>query len=115
VAQLKANPAANDLVAILNTLEGLALYFVHGAADEVVAYPVIGPLFCEDVEMLAPLLIHLRNKLAGVASGQFANTIKLYETWSVRTRQTELKERQANIGALLSALPADKKIPPIGI
>ena len=85
----------------LNSLEGLAVYFVQGAADERVAYQMLGAVFCDAVEDFAPSLVALRQRPAepGVASGPFENTIRLYRTWHLRAQQGDLEQQRARLHA----------------
>lgn len=80
------------VVRILNDHEAFAIYFAKGAADETVAFPSVGVVFCDTVEICAPFLIAIRKNEANVASGPFQNLIALYSTWSARIKQQSLEE-----------------------
>lgn len=99
---------------ILNELEAFAIFFARGAADEEVAYPVTGPSFRGYVEAFAPLLIMLRQqRISGLASGAYQNTIDLYRLWNDRAARIKLEEQADRIQQQLAGLPS-KKITPIG-
>lgn len=77
-------------LAALNRCESFAMYFANGAADETVAFPAIGDVFCAAVEILAPFLIALREQnIQNTVSGPFENTLTLYRTWYVRAEQAK--------------------------
>jgi hypothetical protein len=109
----KNTDTTNHILKALN-LEAFAIYFARGAADEGVAYPVVGPIFCVWVEQLAPHLIAMRTHTAqGVTSGAYQNTVELYKVWSARSRRTELEKDKSKIDKALSRLPAPE-VRPIG-
>ena len=115
---LKSTQNSRDAIeyifAVLNDLEAFAIYFARGAADEAVAYPVVGAIFCEWVENFAPQLIAARTKrVRGVTSGPYQNIVELYKMWSVRTRRNELELRANRINLELSVLPSSQ-VRPIG-
>jgi len=99
---------------ILNELEAFAIFFAGGAADEEVAYPVVGSVFRGYVDAFTPLLIMLRHqKVSGISSGTYQNTIELYRLWSDRSARINLEEQADKIHKRLAGLPS-KKISPIG-
>ena len=98
----------------LNRLEGIAMYFTNGAADEEVAYPVIGSVFCIMVQQFSPLLIELREHiLEFTTSGPYQNTVNLYGVWSSRQTRKKLQEEVDELSARLNA-SIDTTIKPIG-
>jgi hypothetical protein len=115
VAQLRAKPdALISATAVLNELEAFAIYFARGAADEETAYPVVGALFCTEVQIFAPYLIDLRHKdVPGLTSGPFQNSIDLFNLWHLRMRQKEL-EAEANKLSLEVSGRKPSTIKPIG-
>jgi hypothetical protein len=85
-----------------------------GAADEEVAFPVVGTIFCETVQIFAPWLIAMRtHKDASFTSGKYANTVRLYEIWADRIRMEEIEAQAKMTEKELSSLKKDK-IKPIG-
>ena len=87
VQKVRSQQLGNHACFVLNQCEAFAIYFATGAADEEVAFPVAGPLFCQFVEIFAPWLISMRiNKDVLFTSGKYANTVRLYEIWSDRIR-----------------------------
>jgi len=99
----------------LNEIEALAMYFANGAADEKVAYPVIGSVFCQWVINFSPLLIKLReDTLKETTSGPYQNTVDLFGIWVVRLNKNKLQEEVDTLHARMSA--ADQvDIRPIGV
>jgi hypothetical protein len=84
--------AGTAMMAILNDMEAFAIYFARGAADEEVAYPVVGAIFCEWAEAFAPYIVQIRvEKVYGVTSGPFQNIVDLYGVWAVRTKRKQLE------------------------
>jgi hypothetical protein len=93
-----AGVVAVTSVAILNDCEALAIYFVSGAAEEKVAYPVIGAVFCNWVERFAPLLVAARDtKNAAFVTGHYQNVVELYKLWHGRTKMKRLEEEANRI------------------
>jgi hypothetical protein len=114
VNQIKAKQAGTFPCKILNQLEALAIYFATGAADEEVAFPVLGTLFCKYVEQYAPFLIDLRShKDASFTSGKYANTIRLFEIWSDRIRLEEIDSQTKKAEKERTSLKS-QTIKPIG-
>jgi hypothetical protein len=115
LARVEASKEARvHVTTILNKAEAFAIYFAKGAADEEVAYPVVGPVFCRWVEVFAPLLISIREKkFKAVASGGYENTISLYRLWSGRTRREDLVQQATNISKKLAEIPS-QQLSPIG-
>lgn len=96
-------------VNVLNQLEGFAIFFANGAADEEVAFPVAAIPFCDYVEMFAPCLIAMRsNTLAGFTSGKYANTVRLYEIWADRIRVEEIEAQTKDAAKELGSLKREK-------
>lgn len=105
----------NATLSILNFLEGFAVYFAKGAADEEVAYPSIGFAFCNLVETFAPYLIRLReHKIPNTPSGPYLNIVELYSSWSARAKREQLETEAIEIKSKLSSI-SENKIKPIGI
>lgn len=110
----KAPVCVGHMTAVLNDCEAFAIYFARGAAEEEVAYPVVGALFCEWVEFLAPHLVAMRTKkINGITAGSFQNTIAIYELWVSRTKRKDLELEANKINLKLSGLNVPE-IRPIG-
>lgn len=100
---------------MLNALEAFALPFATGVADETVAYPVVASPFMDQVLVLSPYLISLREKTApNAVSGRFENTVKLYSIWANRAGHDQLNEGMAKLLAQHKKLPPPTQIKPIG-
>jgi len=68
------------------------MYFAKGAADEEIAYPAVGAVFCDNVLVFAPLLISLKkHENPNMASGPFQNLIHLFGLWSTRAKRDSLE------------------------
>jgi hypothetical protein len=114
VAEFQSKNLHGPALHILNQLEGFAIYFISGAADEEVAFPVAGIPFCHYVGLFAPYLIAVRNgQLTGVTSGKFENTVKLFELWVDRIRREQIEAQAKIIQKELKTLKSGS-VPPIG-
>lgn len=104
-----------DALDFLNQLEALSMYFRNGAADEKVAYPVIGSLYCMWIANFAPLLVMLRSDpVPHTTTGPYQNTVELYKVWSARLVHGELDKEADDLQLRKSAALADQGIEPIG-
>jgi len=112
-SKVKAANLTNACISMLNLLESFAMYFAKGAADEQVAFPAVGPVFCEYVDRLAPCLIVLRRHEPNIPSGPYQNIIALFGAWSSRMKKEELELQQSQISSALSGVHTSD-IPPIG-
>ena len=113
-ADLRKKDVYHSGLDFLNRLEGISMYFTNGAADEGIAYPVIGSVFCIMVQQFAPLLIELRGHMVETTiSGPYQNTVDLYRVWSVRQTRKKLQEEKDELSARLDA-SRETKIKPIG-
>ncbi len=91
-------------VKVLNDHEAFAMYFVGGAADELLAFPSLAAVYCSNILRLAPLLVALRvgvDKKTNerLPSGPYQNAIKLFEIWSARQEKESLESQRAQITA----------------
>jgi hypothetical protein len=67
------------------------------------------------VEVIAPFFIQLRsNKVSGVTSGAFQNTVTLYEKWATLRNKTALESDINALAIQMEALPTPSPISPIG-
>lgn len=107
--------AVPPMTEVLNTLESFAIYFTSGAADEQIAYPAVGAIYCKWIEQFAPHLVAVRSKqVKGFTSGPYKHAVELYETWSCRSRRESLTDVKAKTDAALRDTP-DRRIPPVGV
>jgi hypothetical protein len=111
--RVKAANQTTPCIRMLNLLESFAMYFAEGAADEHVAFPAVGPVFCEYVNRLAPCLIFLRLHEPNIPSGPYQNIIALFGAWSSRMKKEELELQHSQISSALSGVHTSE-IPPIG-
>ena len=112
--EIQKNGLTHDVIILLNQLEGFAIYFANGAADEGVAFPVGGIPFCNYVGTFAPFIVACRNgAAAGVTSGKFPNTIKLFSIWTDRTRKEQIDAETEKMKAERATLRSDR-VKPIG-
>jgi hypothetical protein len=78
-----------ELLAVLNSLEGFAVYFTSGLADELVAYRAVGRAFLDITEDLACGFIPM------VEDGYFQNLLTLFVRWHKRSEKQRLEIQQA--------------------
>ena len=105
----------SQVAAILNDLEAFAIYFAKGAADEKVAYPAIGAVFCEWTQVFAPYLAEVRSTgMDTVTSGKYQNIVELYNIWESRSRREDLEAEADRINNQINEI-SDRSIDPIGI
>lgn len=73
LSNIKDTEIQTQVIQVLNEHEAFAMYFVGGAADELVAFPSTATVFCSNVKRLVPMLLALRNAnfQSKFASGAF--------------------------------------------
>lgn len=114
---VKSQPEVHkSAIRILNMFEAFAIYFANGAADEQIAFPALGNVYCRYVIWLAPLLIALRTpKVDGQpAGGYFKNLVTLYDRWSARLKKQLLAAKAAQISREMLTID-DSTMPLIGL
>ena len=79
-----------NVLDFMNSMESLAMYFANGCAEEKIACPVIGAVFCQWVEQVAPLIVEIRGETMQIISGPYQNTVNLYKIWSGRLSKSKL-------------------------
>lgn len=77
----KELPQMGDtLVAYLNAVEGFALFFTSGVADEDIGFQETASAFCQAASAHMPDYFYMRH----IKAAQYVSTIKLYELWGRR-------------------------------
>jgi hypothetical protein len=108
-------PLHNDCIVHLNVLEGWAMYFTNGIADETIAFGPCAPVFCSQVAQYYPVLVGQR---FNQRSGKYPNTIKLFETWMHQLQKAEsgikMKELVTKINELQRKQKGPKLPRPLG-
>ena len=84
--------SASIIIDFINRLEAFSMYFVMGAADQKVVRSCLAPIYCEWIEIFAPILIELRNRKDINVSGPFQNIVILYESWHCRENEDKLNK-----------------------
>ncbi len=113
-AILRSDAARMPLLRVVNDLEAFAMYFSTGAADEKVADPAVGSVFCLWVEAYAPYIISVRSDAAEqVVSGPYENVVTLYRIWSGRRRKKRLETDVSRMSLELSTITVPD-VRPIG-
>lgn len=93
---------------LLNALEGFAVFFVSGVADEKVAFLTIGRTYCNTVRKFLPLIVPLSDN-----GEHFVHTLKLFTIWNSRIEKDNLEKEKAEIDKKLKKTQS-VKINPIG-
>jgi hypothetical protein len=91
--------AGLGLIGFLNNLEGFALFFVSGIAEETVGYRETAVAFCNQVRAFMPLIYGLRTRGA-----RYESTVSLYEIWNNRLDCEALKRKKESIDAQLQGI-----------
>jgi hypothetical protein len=93
VTRAKSAGLQDLMIDLLNELETYSLFFVEGAADEKIAFPLTSNVYCNTIKQLAPLLIRMRKGDRNLVSGPYKNIIRLYELWALRMKKNELDSK----------------------
>ncbi len=113
---LKGQITENDLQSInkskyiqdlLNKLEGFAVFFATGVADEKVGFITTGRCYCSIVEKLIPLIA------PRIKQGYFLNISILFVTWKNRSITEDVKMKQKELAKQLEQT-SSINIPTIG-
>lgn len=112
VQDLRGKGLHNDVVEFINYLEGFAIYFSSGAADEEVAFPVMGIPFTTAVGVFAPYIIAMRHQhLFNSNSGKFFHTEKLYTVWRQKLQKEDLEAQLKSVQQSLSNMKPQQMKP----
>ncbi len=98
-----------DPTAALNMLEGFAMFFVTGLADEEIGYRETAIAFCELSAFFMPAFWYYREKRRAM----YKSTIELYEMWNGRLELEKLKQKQQDVERDLTRVKS-RTIKPIG-
>lgn len=97
-----------ELLAVINQMEGFAVFFISGVADESIAFSSVGHSFCSIVRTLLPGI-----KFLGGGKEHYINLLKLFLMWDKRINTIDLLDKQAQIAALLKKVD-NKPMHPLG-
>ncbi len=115
IKQVHETNSLNEVARVANRLEGFAVYFTSGAADEEIAFSSMGPLFCGWIRNLSPFLVLARSQSKEtLTSGSYESVVRLYDLWARRMTKSQLEEAASRTGAELEALGDVSAIKPIG-
>jgi hypothetical protein len=90
----------DEFLAALNPLSAWSAYFVHGLADEGIAYKTLAADFLHMAELCIPSVLLLGKGRA------HADLLDLYECWRVRFEKEALADDSENLRQRLSELNA---------
>jgi len=121
---LLANPGAlelarsrfklNSCVRALNELEAISAAFTSGVADEGTGFNIVGRSFCKNVQYDYDVISFARDARSG-APGYWSNIVRLYEIWSPRLEEADLRQVRERIDdRIAAATKQGVRIPPIG-
>ncbi len=94
----------------MNMLEGFAMFFVTGLADEEIGYRETAIAFCELSASLMPVFWYYRE----TKRAMYKSVIELYEMWHNRLALEKLQERREEVERDLSRVKP-RTIKPIGV
>ena len=94
----------------MNMLEGFAMFFVTGLADEEIGYRETAIAFCELAASLMPAFWFYRE----TKRAMYKSVLELYEMWHNRLALERLQERREEVERDLSRVKP-RTIKPIGV
>ena len=98
----------------MNELEAISAAFISGVADEMTGFKIIGRSFCGAVQSDYDLIALSRSRTKE-AQGYWSNTVHLYQMWSPRLKEAELRQAKERLDATIAAVAAQTSgIAPIG-
>jgi hypothetical protein len=103
-ARLTSGEFALPLVTLVNSMEAFAHPFIHGLADEAVAFHSCGVGFCAQVALLNPYLAGFRSAKDSDGYRQFESVVALYRIWEPRIRRMKLQHRATGLVAEAESL-----------
>jgi len=95
----------------VNSLEGIALYFVKAIADERLAFGPIAPAYCELVHDLYPFIVYRRDS---ADSDTYRSICDLHSMWSSRLTRQQVERDMRDLRQKLENLP-ERGIKPLGL
>jgi hypothetical protein len=98
-----------DPTVAMNMLEGFAMFFVTGLADEEIGYRETAIAFCELAAALMPAFWYYRERKRAM----YKSVIELYEMWNNRLAIEKLQEKRKEVERDLSRV-RPRTIKPIG-
>jgi hypothetical protein len=81
-----------DFTNVMNALEGFAVYFASGVANEKLAYQSLAKTYCHHLKTYIPLLV-----MIDAGNKRFSASMFLFNTWYSRLVAEELAVEQAKI------------------
>lgn len=104
------NKCINTAIHLANDLESFSAYFMHGVADEKVAFTPTSFEFCEMVKSLYPYISSQRDN---ETDNLYINLIQLYQIWFKRLKNENIKKQIVTLSKGIEKNPPKTK-PPIG-
>lgn len=101
----------NNLGDVMNPLESFSASFIHGVAEEKVAFSPIARDFCDTVEWVYDVICYLRKD--GKIE-KYANIIKLYNIWNNRIEKYDKINKRNELDRDIQSIP-EEEIRAIGL
>lgn len=103
----------NAALHLANDLESFSAYFMHGVADEKVAFTPASLEFCAMVKSIYPYISAMRDN---ETHNLYKNVIQLYQIWSKRLKNENIKKQIVTLSRESRELEAStpKTTPSIG-
>lgn len=99
---------AESLTYLFNAVEGFAIFFVRGVADEELVFPSLGMTYCNAIESLSPYIALTRKKV-----DSYCDVIELYGLWRTRAKKLGLVGQLKDLTTKIKGID-DRRISPIG-
>jgi hypothetical protein len=96
------------ILAMANSLEAFAVFFVSGVAAEAIAFNSIGVTYCHTAKGLAPFMV------AFGSNDHFQHALHLFILWQMRIDRQELQNQHDEVSEKLGRAQ-DIRIKPIGM
>ena len=97
------------IVAYLNALEGFAIPFAAGVADDDLGFKETAMGFCQVVRVFMPAFFHLRR----INAARYESTIKLFDIWNKRLAAGPAAQAMKPLEELLRSVERER-IRPLG-
>lgn len=98
----KDEDIADKVYDAANHLEAMAMYFVHGIADEQIAYGPIGPSYLTTFTILWPIIYLSRRDDPNL----YRNSMELFRIWLLRSTNPQVQKEAAKMNKMAKAAAA---------
>jgi hypothetical protein len=110
--QIEADLRKVNVIPAINSLEGFAIFFASGIAEESIGYRETGRAFCDLTAKLMPAIYLLRKQ----GQARYHCTLELYELWLNKLNSEALTKTEASLATSLANIQSARtriQTPPI--